>query len=135
VLVAANRFCRFQIGQAGQAGAGKYAADRALRNSQGQRDTGVCQRFRRSFTICSALIGSMARGEEAGRGGSVRQACLTECQITPKPLASRGSGDTLLFGCLGSTKPSNGHVLNHFKATGQGQSGILMNVHLVEFLE
>ena len=30
---------------------------------------------------------------------------------------------------------SNGDVLNHFDSTGKGKSGILMGVHLVEFLE
>lgn len=67
--------------------------------------------------------------------GGIRQARLSQSQAAAQPLARGGRAHAVRPGGCTGTRSMHGDVLNHFDSTRQRKSGILMDVHLVEYLE
>lgn len=69
------------------------------------------------------------------RGRRIDQARLAQRPMAAQPIARRKRANHARLGNCASTHAMFSDVLNHFDSTRRRKSGILMDVHRVEFLE
>lgn len=135
VLITLHRFGRLKVASPCQAGSGQHPAHGRLRQRQILGDArlrhALLAQLHDGQCLC-CIDGTWA----AGRARRAVGQCSTPVgQVATNPFSNCSSADAIQMGCLSSRHATFDNVFDHFDSTDEGQSGILMDVHSVGFLE
>ena len=135
VLVAHHRRDRLQVPQMRQTGTGKHSSDGTLGHPEAGCDTRLGKAVPAHLHDGKRRSRSNRPWTQPRAGRAIAQRHFAMRQIAAQPLPYRGHAHGLPLSCSRVGDTALGDVLDHFKSTRKGESGILMGVHSAGILE